>query len=310
MHRRKIQLVGGSSYTISLPKEWVIKNKLKEKDEVTIHEKSDKTLVIGEEKVDKLKEIEFNVDEYSNIKQVIFGAYYIGIEKIILKSKKEISKKDKINVRKAIRYMSGTEIVYEDNKKIIVAVLLDKAKVDVKQTMYRISLIIEDSAHNIIDGLNLKEMIVNEQEIDRLYQLLTKMISLALINSNVLSSSNIKNTIKIPSYFLISKKLENIGDTLYYLSKYLNKKKIRKIDFGKVLQELVDELKKATRFIISKNIKMYESKHQEDFKKEIDKIKDVTIYNHLHDIRRYVKDVSEEIANLSFYRELISKGNL
>ena len=34
MYRRRLQLIAGATYTVSLPKEWVLKNNLKEKCEV------------------------------------------------------------------------------------------------------------------------------------------------------------------------------------------------------------------------------------------------------------------------------------
>ncbi len=310
MFRRKIQLVGGSSYTISLPKEWVTRNKLKEKDEVTISEKGDKTLIIGEEKKEELQEIEFNVDEYKNIKQILFGLYYIGIEKITFYSKTKINKDVKTEIRKVMSYMSGTEIVYEDNKKIIAKVFLDKLKVDVKQTIFRISLIIDNCIQNIVEGVDIKEMRTNEEEIDRLYHLLTKVISLALIDSNVLHSSNIKNTIKIPSFFLISKKLENTGDSLYYLAKHLNKNKIKKITFDQILEKIKNQLMSSTKFIIGKNKNIYELQDDKGIKEKLSKIEDKIIVNHLQDIRRYVKDISEEVVSLSFYNTLIEKNKL
>jgi len=47
MHRRKIQLIAGTTYSVSLPKEWVRKNNLKEKNEILFYEKNDRTLVIS-----------------------------------------------------------------------------------------------------------------------------------------------------------------------------------------------------------------------------------------------------------------------
>ena len=47
MERRKIQLIAGSTYTVSLPKSWVIKNNLKEKSQISITENNDRTLVLS-----------------------------------------------------------------------------------------------------------------------------------------------------------------------------------------------------------------------------------------------------------------------
>ena len=234
MHRRKIQLIAGTTYSVSLPKEWVRKNNLKEKNEILFYEKNDRTLVISPYAIEgkKLNEISLDIDKYiSAIDQILFAVYYLGIENISLFSKKELTKDVKSRIRKTITHMSGTEITYEDKQKITMKVLLDKSKVEIFQVLYRISLIIESSILNILEQLNINEIRINENEIDRLYHLTAKIVSLSLTDSNILYSSKIKNISLIPAYFLISKRLENIGDNINHLSEHLHKNKVKFADY-------------------------------------------------------------------------------
>ncbi len=204
--------------------------------------------------------------------------------------------------------MSGTEITYEDKKKIDIKVLLDKSKVEITQVLYRIVLIIESSILSIIEKLDLNELRINENEIDRLYHLMAKMISISLIDSKILNSSKINNISLIPSYFLISKRLENIGDSLYYLSKYLYKNKVKfmKKNF---LSLILKELDRSARYLIAKNKGVFvkeEAKFKEALK-DISLCEDKEVASYLKDILRYLIDIQEEIVNLSFYHKLISK---
>ncbi|MBU2640130.1 MAG: AbrB/MazE/SpoVT family DNA-binding domain-containing protein [Nanoarchaeota archaeon] len=311
MHKRKIQLIAGTTYTISLPKEWVRKNNLKEKNEILIHEKNDRTLVISPHSIEgkKLNEISLNIDEYaSNIDQVLFAVYYLGIENITLFSKKEITKDVKVKIRKTITHMSGTEIGYEDKQKITIKVLLDKSKVDITQVFYRISLIIESSISNILEQLDINEIRINENEIDRLYHLIAKIVSLSLIDSNILYSSKIRNVSLIPAYFLIGKKLENIGDNINHLSEYLHKSKINFENKKEILNFIKIELNKSIIYFMSKPSKTFEKINVDNLRiinNSISKLKDRTIQNYLEDIIRYVVDIEEEIVNISFYNKLI-----
>jgi len=103
MHRRKIQLIAGTTYSVSLPKEWVRKNNLKEKNEILFYEKNDRTLVISPYAIEgkKLNEISLDIDKYiSAIDQILFAVYYLGIENISLFSKKELTKDVKSRIRK------------------------------------------------------------------------------------------------------------------------------------------------------------------------------------------------------------------
>ena len=316
MHRRKIQLIAGTTYSVSLPKEWVRKNNLKEKNEILFYEKNDRTLVISPYAIEgkKLNEISLDIDKYiSAIDQILFAVYYLGIENISLFSKKELTKDVKSRIRKTITYMSGTEINYEDKQKIIIKVLLDKSKVDVFQVLYRINLIIESSILNILEQLNINEIRINENEIDRLYHLITKIILLSIIDSNILNSSKIKNVSLIPAYFLISKRLENIGDNINHLSEYLHKTKVKFENKNEILNFAKTELNRSISYFMSKSTNIFQKINVDNLRIINDyilKSKDKTIQNYLEDIIRYVVDIEEEIVNISFYNQLIHEDFL
>ena len=316
MHRRKIQLIAGTTYSVSLPKEWVRKNNLKEKNEILFYEKNDRTLVISPYAIEgkKLNEISLDIDKYiSAIDQILFAVYYLGIENISLFSKKELTKDVKSRIRKTITYMSGTEINYEDKQKITIKVLLDKSKVEIFQVLYRISLIIESSILNILEQLNINEIRINENEIDRLYHLITKIILLSIIDSNILNSSKIKNVSLIPAYFLISKRLENIGDNINHLSEYLHKTKVKFENKNEILNFAKTELNRSISYFMSKSTNIFQKINVDNLRIINDyilKSKDKTIQNYLEDIIRYVVDIEEEIVNISFYNQLIHEGFL
>ncbi len=316
MERRKIQLIAGTTYNISLPKEWVKKNNLKEKKEVLIYEKNDRTLVVSPTLLEgkKLTEISLNVDEYvNNIDQILFAVYYLGIETISLFSKKEITKETRAKIRKTLTHMSGTEINYEDQQKIIIKVLLDKSKVDISQILFRISLIIDSSISNLLEKLEINEIRINENEIDRLYHLVSQIVSSSLIDSSVLNSSNIKNVSLIPSYFLISKRLENIGDNINHLAEYLSKNKFDFEHKKEILSFIKSDLKRIINPVLSnfqKNLEEVNASNLNIINNHISNIKDKTISDYLSDIIRYLIDINEEIVIISFYNQLIRNNSL
>jgi len=311
MYRRKIQLIAGTTYSTTLPKEWIQKNNLKEKNEIIIYEKDDRTLVISPDtiKEKKLNEISLDVDKnLSNIDQILFAVYYLGIENITLYSKKELSKEVKTKIRKTMTNMSGTEISYEDKQKIVMNVLLDRSKVEIFQVIFRIGLIIESSIQNILEQLNIKEIRLNENEIDRLYHLITKIILSSLIDSNTLRSSKIKNVSLIPSYFLVSKKLENIGDNISHLSEHMNKNNAKFDNKKEILSFARSEINRSIKFIMSGANRIFEKVSDEQhakIKELVAKVKDDIVKNYAEDIIRYIIDMEEEIVNMSFYNQMI-----
>src|SRR3989338_4436309 len=95
MHKRKIQLIAGSTYSISLPKEWILKNKLKEKDELNILEKDNGNLIISSNTNERtIDSIKLNIEDYKNIDRILYSCYYLGIETIDINSKKGFFKEE------------------------------------------------------------------------------------------------------------------------------------------------------------------------------------------------------------------------
>jgi phosphate uptake regulator len=313
VERRKIQLVAGTTYSVSLPKEWVRKNNLGAKDEIIFSEKSDRSLVIFPRgKSDKiLNEITLNVDEYQDtIDQILFAIYYLGVESIKLFSKEELSKEVRSKIRKTLPYMSGTEITYEDQNKITIKVLLDKSRVNINQVIYRISLIIDSSLSSMLEtDFDIGEVKVNEAEIDRLYHLVSKIVSLSLVDSNVLQSSKITNVSYVPFYFLVAKRLENLGDEVIYLAKQMNEGKSVINDKERIFSLIRTELSRAMSHWLkpSKLFKKMESEQIDEMKELIRKNDDISVQKHLEGTLRYLVDIQESLVNLSFYKKLVAE---
>jgi len=312
MHRRKIQLVAGTTYALSLPKEWVKKNHLKEKQDVLIYEEEDNSLSIRKDivQIQKREKITLCVDEYPNtIGRILFEMYYLGFETIELFSKNAITKDEKYQIRRSLTYMSGTEIIYEDEKKIQIRILLDKSKVNVIQALYRITLLINQSIENIMSEFSISEIEINENEIDRLYHLIKKLLLLALSDSALLQTSEIKHVHIIPHYVLIAKKLENIADSIFLLGQYMHKKKIKtfqkKEEFFAFIKQ---ELHRLVKHILGDYPTVFircDTKQTEKITSLFSNLKDEKIIEFLSYAIRFLMDVEEEIITISFYKKLL-----
>jgi len=316
MEKRRIQLIAGSTYSISLPKNWVTTNNLHEKQDVIIYQKNDKTLVISAKPIDgvDLKEIKLNIDEYSqDIHQIIYAVYYLGIETISLNSDKDLTKDVKTRIRKTLAHMAGTEISYEDKRTIIIKVLLDRSKVEVNQILYRISLLLEFSIENILGDANLGENEFTENEIDRLYHLLTKITSLSLINSSILQSSGIKNITLVHSYFRIAKKLEKMGDHIYRLCIKSRPFRDEIREQRELLEFIREKLTTGINYLLKKQDEKFERTPEgtlHEIYAKVSLLSNTEYGLQLDEIVHYIEDLEEEILNISFYKRLIEERKL
>ncbi|MEM4391046.1 MAG: AbrB/MazE/SpoVT family DNA-binding domain-containing protein [Candidatus Diapherotrites archaeon] len=308
VENRKIQLVGNSTYTISLPKQWIEKNKLKEKNTLEIEENPDGSLLInvGKQK-QNFSEMNLNSDYYKeNLGEILLAIYYLGTDTIRVYSKNNLSKEAKAKIRKAMQNMSGTVISQEDDKEIIIKVLLEKSKVEIKQILFRLCTLIDNSLNALQEKPNKEEIQLNENEIDRLYHLGVKTLTISLINNQFLITSGIKNATLIPSYFFILKRLEHIGDEIQALSKSTYYKKEKSKENSEILNLLRKKIKEIHFTLKNEETKLNNNEWIEEIETNLNKINTLT-QNHYRQIIRFLKDMQEEIIYLKYYKELIKE---
>ncbi|MBW2967443.1 AbrB/MazE/SpoVT family DNA-binding domain-containing protein [Candidatus Woesearchaeota archaeon] len=313
MHRRKIQLIAGTTYSISLPKDWIRENGIKPKQEVLLYENNDRTLILSPKLVKQKRSDEITIDiddDPEGVDQTLFSLYYIGFENINLISKKGFTKDARAKIRKTLTHMSGTEISHEDNNRIHIHVLLNVSKVTLQQVLYRIRLIIDSSISNMLEGLSISEIRMNENEIDRLYHLCSKLLSLSLIDSNVLHSSKLKNISLLPAHFLIAKKMENLADNVKHLAEYLYKNKLA-VDSSDILIFVRSELARSMDHLMAHQSSRFDKMSAEDVRRMdalLSGISDKTVENYLATMLRHLSDIQQETVYIALYSKMIDDG--
>jgi phosphate uptake regulator len=308
MIQRKVQLIAGTTCTVSLPKEWTKKNNIGQKSTVYLEEDGRGVLGIYPEPAlpSPVKDsISINIDEQEgNVSHMLFASYYMGIENIRLFSKKQITNNTRNKVKRTIRNLSGAEIVFEDLSHIDVKILLDITKTNISQLLYRTNILIGLCIDSILQKRPIEELIANEEETDRIYHLITKMIFLASKDPAILQSSGIKDISYIIHYSTIGKTLESIADSLTDLGKYRQKgtRPVPKMD--SVLRFFAKRLSRNASILIKG---VFIATHEEDMteiskiRKEIDSIDEPDIRLHLLSIAHNIVEVEESLMNLGYY---------
>ena len=114
----------------------------------------------------------------------------------------------------------------------------------------------------------------------------------------------------IPSYFLICKKLENIGDNIKNLANYYYTNNIKISNEKEILEIISEEINRTIKHLIKNFSEIFKELSDNDMKKikkNIFKIKDKIISDYLRDMWRYVKDIEEEMIMIDFYNKLIKE---
>ena len=248
---RKIQLTGGSTYIVSLPKNWIEKTGLKRGSIVSISEKDDMSLTIHpkvSKREEKLKRAIINVsDEMSpeSLVRRVVSAYLVGYNIIQLKNpEKRIDSAQRYTVKEFSRNkLVGTEILSDLPNELVMQVLLSHAELSINDALRRMAIIASSmhrDAISTLSGENLqlaKEVISMDDEVDRFSLYIIRLLKAAVSDNRVLKEVGLNSSRECLGYRLITKSVERMADhavNIAYNSLELNPSKLSE----EVLKEL------------------------------------------------------------------------
>jgi phosphate uptake regulator len=184
MDLRKVQLTGGSSITVTLPKTWVEKTKLQPGDVVGCTQQSDGSLAIhahakGEREVQKYH-VEVGDEESEYLFRKIIAAYLMGYDAIVVTSKRPLTPAARLAIRQGVRRIIGLEIVEEEPSSITVQDFLDPREFHMDKALRRMSMLTQAMQEEAFAALRdpntevLQSLKDRDDEVDRLYWLVNK----------------------------------------------------------------------------------------------------------------------------------------
>ena len=239
---RRLQKIG-SSILVSLPKEWVEANELDKSNEVEL-ETSDNTISIIAGKTERLSKevvISYPLPQDENIVANITGAYLLGYDIIRIKAKTTIPAEDREKIRNSMRRLVGMEIVEEDSSNINVQFLLDTATLNPQKILKRISSIalgmFTDISSALVtdDRANLQTLSHRDDEVDRQYFLLVRLIRSTISDKRLANVFHLEN-IDVLDYRIAANILETTSDTLVEIANSLSNTTLSKNDLKKIYE--------------------------------------------------------------------------
>lgn len=251
---RKVQQTGGSSYIISLPKEWIVKHGIEKKDTLGIISQPDGNILItpniNSEELEKTKK--FVVDEittYNYMFRLLIGAYLMGYSKIEIISSKKFEPFIRDCITEFTQIAIGPEIIEESNTHILIKDLLNPKEMPFHKTIKRMYILAESMHNDAINALkNNDKELANEvtrrdNDVDRLHWLIGRQSSIVL--SDIILSQKMGITLQQANHYqLISRFLERIGDHAVKIAKNALKLMDKEID-PKIIQKMTEASKIA-----------------------------------------------------------------
>jgi len=251
MEIRRVQMTGGSSYVVTLPKDWIKSLKVKKNDPLGLLMQSDGTLLITtkmtQDKTHRIKE--FEVDDTTNqiyLLRRLIGAYISGYTSIKIKSSKRMPPSMRVIIRKFTQTTIGQEIVEETDTTITLKDLLNPTEMPFDKTIRRMHIIVKSMHEDAMRALEendrklAEDVISRDNDVDRLHWLVARQHNIILRNVSLAEKMDI--TIEMSSIcFLISRIIERIGDHIVRIAQNI----LSLVD-DKLNKEIVERIHSAS----------------------------------------------------------------
>lgn len=220
---RKVQMVGYSTLSVSLPKDWVKETGLKPGDLVSITRLEDGSLKV-EPGITKREEKQVKKVIYADmcgepglLSRAIVALYLIGADNIVIIGS-NLNTRQLDEIKKAISRLNGFGIVEQTSEKIMIQSFIDPTKFPVNGLLKRLHTITKymiETSYKALKSKNsehVKEVVMAEEEADKIYWLIVRQLLLASRGPAIARRIGVENPMNIVGNRLIAKVLEKIGD--------------------------------------------------------------------------------------------------
>ena len=225
MEPRRIQKVGYSTLSVSIPMNWAKKMNIKKGDIVFLSEDNDGALRIAPEpsKTEDASIYVVNVDKCDNttiLARVIVGNYVLGRNIIKVESSRRLMREQIESIRGVTQRLLGIGIIEESDRHLLLQCSIDPKNFPLETVVKRLfvitSIMFKEAIDSLIDKDKelAKDAITREYEADTIYWLLSRLLSSAQQSRVTSEAIGVLNPMEITEYNLIAWYLEMIGDRL------------------------------------------------------------------------------------------------
>ncbi|RLI47073.1 hypothetical protein DRO69_01600 [Candidatus Bathyarchaeota archaeon] len=217
MELRKVQRTSSGTFFVCLPKEWAERSGIDRGSVISVLETDNGRLII-----DAKYDVEPGprtavIKSTSHLDREIIEKYLLGYDIIQVEAKEKISLSDRERVKQTSSRLVGLEIIEEDYSKIVMQCLLEPSAFPPERILRReysiASGMHRDAVTALIEGdIHLaKNVIARDNEVDRLYFLLVRILRTVIQNPRLSEKLGIL-PIDCLDYRLAASLVESIGD--------------------------------------------------------------------------------------------------
>jgi phosphate uptake regulator len=257
MEIRRLQHIKGGSFTLSLPKEWVEKRKLKRGEEIAVFDEEDGSLRLYPIKMEReeLAEVVLSLEDFPEIRALEYciGTYYIqGSNKISITSKNMIPADVKKRLKLLRTNLPGVEVAEERADAISFHVIIDPAAFLLESLIEKTSSfslhLQEDAIRSLLnnDFQLASEVIERSKEALRHYRMTIRQVALASFSKTVARKVGVKNCRECVTFALIARDLNR----LVYHSSSIAMQYLTLKDKARISPEILREIEDISSIVL------------------------------------------------------------
>ncbi|MFW5950282.1 MAG: PhoU domain-containing protein [archaeon] len=220
METRKVQKVGGGTYTVSLPVNWAQEHGLEAGGTAYLYTHRDGSLVVrwNEKEHSELATTQVELDDSDprTAERLLRAAYTAGFRQIKIRNPDGITSDQRQAINRCTRSLTGVEISEESDCQIVVQGLLDASDVSIRQSTLQlqfITLSMHEAATSFVAGKTRESdhLITRDDEADRIFRLITRHFNRSLLEFSELDQLGVTRP-QLFEYYVTARQFERIAD--------------------------------------------------------------------------------------------------
>ncbi len=220
MEARKVQITGGATYTVSLPKPWAKEMKLKPGEMVFFEHLGDALVLrAGREGRQEPRTKVLQVargERRGHVLRKLIGAYVTGHQFIDLRFPATQAAMSRKVAREFTRMVIGAEVVEETGTRVLIQDLANPMELSPDKCLRRMYMTVRSMAEDSVKALGAGDtrqaldVLPRDQDVDRLYWMVAKQYHLAVTDPSYMVAYDLRE--KLHHFSAAAKLLERIGD--------------------------------------------------------------------------------------------------
>ncbi len=217
METRKVQVTGGSTYTVSIPKTWATNAGIEAGSEVEFHPEGESLLLsprTDEGPTEGVLDVDGLHDD--DLMRAVVTMYVSGFDVIRLAAV-EVNADQRRTIRDATRGLVGLEVVEETTDSVVLRDLLDSRELSVYNAVTRMRLIaltmLDDAVTAIVENDNdlATDVIQRDDDVDRLWFMVSRVFRSTLRDPSAAAEVGLDRETCF-DYHSSARQLERIAD--------------------------------------------------------------------------------------------------